>query len=127
MRRRDFLKGMTAAPIVAAAASGLPAPQGELVNDVHTGLNPTWVSRIVRPTSVAEVQNLLKDCGKHERFLSVSGSRHAAGGQQFATDATLLDMRSMKRILDLDDKSGVLHVEAGIGCARRPRRAGAFT
>jgi hypothetical protein len=56
MKRRDFLKGATAAPIVAAAA-GLSVPSGELVNDVHTGLNPTWVSRIVRPTSVAEVQS----------------------------------------------------------------------
>jgi len=113
MRRRDFLKGMTAAPIV-AAASGLAAPQGELVNDVHTGLNPTWVSSIVRPTSVAEVQNLVKDCRKRGRFLAISGSRHAAGGQQFAADATLLDMRSMNRTLGLDDKTGVLHVEAGI-------------
>jgi FAD/FMN-containing dehydrogenase len=114
MRRRDFLKAMAAAPIMAAAASGLPAPQGELVNDVHTGLNPTWVSRIVRPTSVAEVQNLVKDSRKAGRFLSVSGSRHAAGGQQFAADATLLDMRSMNRIVGLDDKTGILHVEAGI-------------
>jgi FAD/FMN-containing dehydrogenase len=113
MKRRDFLKGVTAAPIL-AAASKLPSPSGELVNDVHTGLNPTWVSRIVRPTSVAEVQSLIKDCRKHGRSLSVSGSRHAAGGQQFAEDSVLLDMRSMNRVLGLDEKTGVLHVEAGI-------------
>jgi FAD/FMN-containing dehydrogenase len=113
MRRRDFLKGMTAAPLVAATA-GLVAPQGELVNDVHTGLNPTWVSRIARPTSVAELQSLIKDCRKRGRVISVSGSRHAAGGQQFAVDSVLLDMRSMNRIVGLDDRSGVLQVEAGI-------------
>jgi len=111
--RRDFLKCITAVPL-AAVASNLPSPQGELVNDVHTGLNPTWVSRIVRPTSVAEVQNLIKDCRKHGRVISVSGSRHATGGQQFATDATLLDIRSMNRVIGLDHKTGVLHVEAGI-------------
>ena len=113
MKRRDFLKYATAAPFV-AATSHLPSPEGELVNDVHTGLNPTWVSKIVRPASTEEIQNLVKDCGKRGRSLAVSGSRHAAGGQQFAADAVLLDMRSMRRVLGLDEKTGVLHVEAGI-------------
>lgn len=112
IRRRDFLKTITAAPII-AAASTFPAPQ-ELVNDVHTGLNPTRVSRIVRPSSVTEVQNLVKDCHKRGRVISVSGSRHAAGGQQFATDSVLLDMRAMNRALGLDSRTGVLYVEAGI-------------
>jgi FAD/FMN-containing dehydrogenase len=111
--RRDFLKGITAAPIVAAAAR-LPAPEGELVNDVHTGLNPTWVSRVARPTSAAEVESTVKDCGKRGHVLSVSGSRHATGGQQFAKGAVLLDMRSMSRVVGLDMNTGVLHVEAGI-------------
>ena len=111
--RRDFLKCITAAPIV-AVASGLPSPQGQLVNDVHTGLNPTWVNRIVRPSSVAEVQDLIKDCWKRGRAISVSGSRHATGGQQFAADSVLLDARGMTRVIGLDDKTGVLHVEAGI-------------
>jgi FAD/FMN-containing dehydrogenase len=113
MRRRDFLKCVTAAPIVAAAPA-FAIQQGELVNDVHTGLNPTRVSKIIRPTSVADIQSALKDCAKHGQSLCVSGSRHAGGGQQFATDALLLDMRSINRVVGLDDKSGVLHVEAGI-------------
>jgi|SRR5882724_1097667 len=113
MRRRDFLKYMTAAPIVAAAPT-FAIQQGELVNDVQTGLNPTRVSKIVRPTSAPDIQSVLKDCAKHGQSLCVSGSRHAAGGQQFATDALLLDMRSMNRVVGLDERSGVLHVEAGI-------------
>jgi FAD/FMN-containing dehydrogenase len=113
MRRRDFLKCLTAAPIVAAAPA-FAIQQGELVNDVHTGLNPTRVSKIIRPTSVADIQSAMKDCAKRGQSLCVSGSRHAAGGQQFATDSLLVDMRSMNRVVGLDDKSGVLHVEAGI-------------
>ena len=113
IRRRDFLKGITATPIVVAAAR-LSPPEGELVNDVHTGLNPTWVSRIARPTSAAEVESIVKDAGKRGHVLAVSGSRHAAGGQQFAKDAVLLDMRSMNRVVGLDMNTGVLHVEAGI-------------
>jgi FAD/FMN-containing dehydrogenase len=81
---------------------------------VHTGLNPTWVASISRPTSVAEVRSLVRDCAKRSRALSVSASRHAAGGQQFATDSVLLDMRAMNRVVGLDEKTGVLHVEAGI-------------
>ena len=113
MKRRNFLKGMAAAPLL-ASGEAFPVQKGVLVNDVHTGLNPTWVASISRPTSVAEVQSLVKDCGKHSRVISVSGSRHATGGQQFASQSVLLDMRAMNRVIGLDDKTGVLHVEAGI-------------
>jgi FAD/FMN-containing dehydrogenase len=112
MKRRNFLKAM-AAPLLSPRAA-FPVEKGVLVNDVQTGLNPTWVRSISRPTSSAEVQSLVKDCAKHSRVISVSGSRHAAGGQQFATDSVLLDMRGMNRVIGLDDTSGVLHVEAGI-------------
>lgn len=113
MKRRNFLKGMAAAPLMASGAA-FPVQKGVLVNDVHTGLNPTWVASISRPTSAGEVRSLVRDCAKHSRSLSVSASRHAAGGQQFATDSVLLDMRAMNRVISLDEKSGVLHVEAGV-------------
>jgi FAD/FMN-containing dehydrogenase len=111
--RRDFLKGLAFVPI-ASAAGAWPSPQGELVNDIHTGLNPTTVNRVVRPASTPEIQALIKDCRKHGTVISVSGSRHAAGGQQFAADSLLLDMRSMNRVLGLDEKTGILQAEAGI-------------
>lgn len=113
MKRRNFLKGMATAPLLASGAA-FPAPDGVLVNDVHTGLNPTWVRSISRPASLAEVQSLVKDCSKHGRVISVSGSRHAAGGQQFAADSVLLDMRAMNRVVALDETTGLLQVEAGI-------------
>lgn len=113
MKRRNFLKGIAAAPLLATSPA-FPVQKGVFVNDVQTGLNPTWVASITRPTSIAEVRSLVKDCEKHRRVISVSGSRHAAGGQQFATDSVLLDMRAMNRVIGLDEKAGVLHVEAGI-------------
>jgi FAD/FMN-containing dehydrogenase len=113
MKRRNFLKGMATAPLLAPGAA-FPPPEGVLVNDVQTGLNPTWVRSISRPGSAAEVRSLVKDCAKHSRAISISGSRHAAGGQQFRTDSVLLDMRAMNRVIGLDDKTGVLHVEAGL-------------
>jgi FAD/FMN-containing dehydrogenase len=113
MKRRSFLQGMAIAPLLAPGAA-FPAQKGVLVNDVQTGLNPTWVRSISRPTSAAEVRSLVRDCAKHSRAISVSGSRHASGGQQFRTDSVLLDMRAMNRVIGLDDETGVLHVEAGI-------------
>jgi hypothetical protein len=44
LKRRDFLKAISAAPVLAAA--GPDSPRGTLVNDVHTGWNPTWVDRV---------------------------------------------------------------------------------
>src|SRR5580693_10422974 len=102
MKRREFLQGMAATPLVASGASAFPVQKGVLVNDVQTALNPTWVASISRPTSIAELRNLVKDCARHGRVISVSASRHATGGQQFAADSVLLDMRGMNRVIGLD-------------------------
>ena len=112
LQRRDFLKAIASAPF-------LPSPQQAastevLVNDVHTGLNPTWVRSIARPNSMAEIQALVKDCRKHGRSISVSGSRHATGGQQFAAHSVLLDMRGVNRVIEVDVKTGIMNVESGI-------------
>jgi FAD/FMN-containing dehydrogenase len=36
------------------------------------------------------------------------------GGQQFGTDAMLIDVRKLDRVLNLDRKTGIMEVEAGI-------------
>ncbi len=113
INRRGFIKGVAAVPILAPIAHS-PQPSRELVNDVHTGLNPTWVDRVVRPTSIVEIQNLLNESRRRNKVISVSGSRHAAGGQQFAENSTLLDMRGFNRVIGLDATSGILQVESGI-------------
>jgi FAD/FMN-containing dehydrogenase len=112
LKRRDFLKAISAAPLLAVRT--LDSPRSTLVNDVHTGWNPTWVDRVEQPASAADVQALIKAARKHGKIISVSGSRHATGGQQFAAHSVLVDMRGMNRIRDLDTKSGVLSVEGGI-------------
>ena len=112
LKRRDFLKAISAAPLLAVPT--LDSSRGTLVNDVHTGWNPTWVDGVEQPTSASDVQALIKAARKRRKIISVSGSRHATGGQQFAERSVLLDMRAMNRVLDLDMKSGVLSVDGGI-------------
>ena len=113
MKRRDFLKAISAAPLLAANPA-FAESQETLVNDVHTGLNPTMVSRVVRPTSVAEIQQLVKDCRKRGTAMAICGSQHATGGQQFAAHSVLVDMRGMNHVQSLDMTTGLLSVESGI-------------
>jgi FAD/FMN-containing dehydrogenase len=113
LKRREFLKGITVQPLL-AATPGFLVSRGVLVNDVHTGMNPTQVERVVQPTSAAGIADLIKTCRKRGSVISVSGSRHATGGQQFASGSVLVDMRDMNHVIGLDEKSGVLHVQGGI-------------
>ena len=81
-----------------------------LVNDVHAKLNPTQVARVARPRSL---EDLVKEVRRGGAIIA-SGSRHAMGGQQFGTEATLLDMRRCRSVLDFDAERGLVEVEAGI-------------
>jgi FAD/FMN-containing dehydrogenase len=85
---------------------------GAWVNDVHSLLNCTRVSRIFSPRSVEELTALVRDSNGGP--LAVSGGRHAMGGQQFAQDATLVDMSALKRVLHFDRVNGIVEVGAGM-------------
>lgn len=126
--RRRFLGLLGSAPLAAlACASGsggasvgsggvsVPAEGGAAVRDVHSGLVPTRVARILKPTTPAEVQRAVRAARDAGRPIAVSGARHAMGGQEFLTDGWLLDMRGVNgvRPLDFDAERGLLTVEAG--------------
>ncbi len=85
-----------------------------IVNDIHSGLNETVVREVLRPSSVAEVCEIVRRCRDEMRSLSICGSRHAMGGQQFLSGETLLDMRALSRILAFDSDRGLVTAEAGI-------------
>jgi FAD/FMN-containing dehydrogenase len=85
-----------------------------IVNDIHSALNATSVARIHQPRSIADIRAAIADAAQHGLPLAICGGRHAMGGQQFAQDAVLLDMRQMRRVLAFDDQAGLIEVEAGI-------------
>ena len=89
-------------------------PSGEFVNDIHSQLNPTWISEIVAPRSIQEVRVAIERLKPSGQAMSIAGGRHAMGAQQFATRATLLDMRRLDRVLDFDRHTGLIEVQAGI-------------
>ena len=85
-----------------------------VLNDAHSALNPTTVARVVRPDTVADVVAAVRAAAAEGRGVSIAGSRHAMGGQQFGTDTVHLDMRGMNRIVGLDAEAGIVDAEAGI-------------
>lgn len=88
----------------------LPA---QTVNDVHSGLNATRVSGVVRPETPEQVVKVVRECAAAGRSLALAGGRHAMGGQQFAAYALLMDTRGLDRVIGLDAERGLLTIGAG--------------
>jgi FAD/FMN-containing dehydrogenase len=85
-----------------------------VVNDVHSQLNPTHVSRVLRPRAAGELQELVAAASGAGQALSFCGGRHAMGGQQFGSGTTLVDMTALNRVIDVDRDRGLVTAEAGI-------------
>jgi FAD/FMN-containing dehydrogenase len=115
--RRQFLQQTARA---GAALALLPctsdgsAASGVVVNDVHSQLNRTRVDHVVAVKSEEDMRSALLAARNKGQPVCAAGGRHAMGGQQFATDAMLLDMRGLNRIIHLDQARGTVEVEAGI-------------
>ena len=84
------------------------------VNDTHSALNRTAVSRVLEPRTVEAVARAVRQSRSEGRPLAVAGGRHAMGGQQFLSGGALLDMRRLSRVRSFDEARGLLEVEAGI-------------
>lgn len=85
-----------------------------VVNDIHSQLNETRVRRICEPDSMEALQSLVRRARAEGRAVSIAGGRHAMGGQQFASEGVLLDMRRMNGVLAFDPSRYEVEVEAGI-------------
>jgi FAD/FMN-containing dehydrogenase len=88
--------------------------RGVLVNDVHSRLNATRVREVLPAASLGALVEAVRAAGRRGLSVCIGGGRHAMGGQAFATDAVLLDTRSLDRIGRLDAAAATVEVEAGI-------------
>lgn len=113
--RRDFLKLTGAVAVLSKKALSKPVDDtGIVVNDIHSQLNRTVVDSIISPRSIGDIQTTIATAKSRRKPISIAGGRHAMGTQQFGTDAVLLDMRDMNRVLSLDRERGLIEVESGI-------------
>jgi FAD/FMN-containing dehydrogenase len=131
LNRRDFLKTVLGASgLIAVWPAGcahkitksetnpkwliVEKPEGVLVNDVHTELNPTLVDRIVYPNSLYAIQETIRSAGQEGKVICIAGARHAMGAQQFAARGVLIDMTVLSQVLSFNPEEGTIEVEAGI-------------
>lgn len=84
------------------------------VNDIHSSLNATRVAKIAVPRTLGELQELVRRAASARLPIALAGCRHAMGGQQFATDGLLIDLRELNQIVAFDRERGLIHVQAGI-------------
>ncbi|HEY9870810.1 MAG TPA: FAD-binding oxidoreductase [Candidatus Obscuribacterales bacterium] len=87
---------------------------GNVVNDIHSRLNPTTVEEIVAVRSLESLRQAVQRARSQGRTICIAGGRHAMGAQQFGTQALLLDMTGHNRVLSFNKEAGTIEVEAGI-------------
>lgn len=85
-----------------------------LVNDRHSGLNPTIVTEVAKIDSLESIRVTIHRARRKGQAISIAGAGYAMGGQQFLSNDLHLDTRKLNRILHFDMASGLIEVEAGI-------------
>lgn len=94
------------------APARLPFSQlGGTINDV-SGVDRTSIYGILRIESEDELRNTLHFARQQKLTVSIAGAKHSMGGQEFATDALVLDMRGFNQV-SVDAKSKILTVQSG--------------
>jgi len=89
-----------------------PAPV--VLNDVHSRLNATEVAEYHEPASRDEIVALVARARALNLAVSISGGRHAMGGQQFGAGTLHMNLSAYSRVLALDPERGLVTVESGI-------------
>jgi len=84
------------------------------LNDVHSRLNPAAPAEFHEPQSTEDLAALIIKAKEKGLAVSISGGRHAMGGQQFADGSLHLSMARMNDVLAFDRERGIVRVEAGI-------------
>lgn len=81
----------------------------KVVNDV-TGINPVEVERVIRPTTVEEIQTAITESSG---AVSVGGGRFSMGGQTASPDSLHLDLRSFNKVLQFSPDKRWIRVQTG--------------
>ncbi|MBA2342948.1 MAG: FAD-binding oxidoreductase [Thermoleophilaceae bacterium] len=95
-----------------AARPATSASASERVTD-WGGLEHATVAATARPASEDELVGLVRAAADRGERLSLRGCGHSAGGQSFATGATMLDVRGLDRVLDVDPAARTARVQGG--------------
>ncbi len=74
-----------------------------------------WTPRfVVRPVSHQDVVETIRFAREHDLFVSTRGAAHSQSELGISDGGILLDMKSMDRVLSLDEQNRTVDVEAGV-------------
>lgn len=82
----------------------------KIVNDV-TQLNPILVSRVEKPKTVDELQQIIKTADKP---ICIGSGRFSMGGQTASPNSIHIDMRGLNNVLEFSPETKTIKVQAGI-------------
>ena len=81
-----------------------------IINEV-TQLHPVIVGKIKVPSSIEELQQIIKETDKS---ISIGGGRFSMGGQTASSGSTHIDMRKLNKVIEFSAEQKTIKVEAGI-------------
>jgi len=82
------------------------------IND-FSQLNKTYISDIIYPTNIAEIQAALVRAKLESKKISIAGKRHSQGGHAFCPQAIVIDMCRFNRIINLNVADKIITVQTG--------------
>jgi alkyldihydroxyacetonephosphate synthase len=86
-----------------------------LIPDVAAGRIENWPGVVVRARSVDDVRAVLRVASAHGISVTAQGGRSSVvGGATPSPGAIALDLTGLNRVLDIDEISGTVRVEAGV-------------
>jgi alkyldihydroxyacetonephosphate synthase len=85
-----------------------------MIPDVLAGRVAHWPGVVVHPNSTEQVSHVLKIASRHATPVTAQGGRSSVVGGAGARDGAIaLDLTGLNHVLDLDEVSGTVSVEAG--------------
>jgi len=97
--------------------SGVVYTPDQYVNEHHTNFGHIhhWTPRfVVMPRTAEDVQNVIRFAHEHRLYVSTRGSAHSQSQLGISDGGILLDMKSLNRILSVDEKAETVDVESGV-------------
>ena len=82
------------------------------IND-FSRLNKTNIHSLKTPSSYQELQEIVAYAKKNKLKIAIAGIRHSQGGHAFFTNAIVINLKKLNRILDFDPDKKLITVQAG--------------
>ena len=119
MTKRPWFLGMLVVVFLSLVLWNIPIEkrkygltQNNLATD-YTGLIPERIERVIEAENRADLQKIVKEANELGYKISLAGLQHSQGGHTYYKDGVVLDMRSLDKILEIDEENKTVRVEAG--------------